>query len=150
MRKVILLNSGGFDSIVLGNSLITSLDDVEIISLFFNYGQRNLELERECSRKFADKNKLKHYEINVSIPWTKSSMCNNNDTGDKFVEYVELRNVIFLSYAMSLAESVGADEIYSALIADGTYADTTEKFVEDTKKYMENFNISFETQLGSF
>lgn len=144
MRKIILLNSGGFDSIVLGNTLTTSLDDVEITSLFFNYGQKNLELERECSRKFADKHKLKHYEMDISIPWTKSSMC-GNDTGDKFVEYVELRNVIFLSYAMSLAESIGADEIYSALIANGTYADTTEKFVEDTKKYMENFNISFET-----
>lgn len=145
--KAIILNSGGYDSVVMINSLLNSTDN-EYISLFFNYGQRNMKLERECARKVADKFNLEHIEVDLpKLTWSNSTLCDSKSK--TFIEYLEMRNVIFLSYALSLAESKGATSIYSAILVNGTYTDTNKDFIEATKKYFNHFGINFETPFSN-
>lgn len=147
MNKAIILNSGGFDSVVMINSLVNTTD-TEFISLFFNYGQRNMKLERECARKVAEKFNLQHIEIDLpKLSWSNSTLCDKKNP--TFVEYLEMRNVIFLSYAMSLAESVKAEAIYSAILVNGKYTDTNKDFIEATRTYLNHFNIRFETPFST-
>ena len=49
-KQIVALNSGGYDSVCLIHYLLeTEYSGEEIVSVFFNYGQRNLEYERECA-----------------------------------------------------------------------------------------------------
>lgn len=147
--KSIILNSGGFDSVVLIHALCLNNTETEYTSLFFNYGQRNLEQERKSAIKVAEKFDLKHYEITIPrLPWSNSDLLSEGST-ENFVEYVEMRNVIFLSYALSLAESIGAEEINSAILYGGTYTDTNESFINNTRDYFKSFGIKFNTLFDS-
>ena len=44
MEKIVVLNSGGFDSTVLLVDTVTKNPDCEIHSLYFSYGQLNDEI----------------------------------------------------------------------------------------------------------
>lgn len=135
--KVIALNSGGFDSIVLIYHLKNS--GLEPISLFFNYGQKNLEQERECARRVCDKLEIEHKEINIPpLDWSSSSLLSDGED-----QYIELRNLIFLSYASSLAESLKIREVYSAIIdcKSNTYKDTSEDFINNAHDFFKSLDI---------
>lgn len=141
-NKAIILNSGGFDSVLMINDLVNLSPDTKFISLFFNYGQRNVLLERDCARKVANKYHLEHIEIDLpKFQWTDCSLYND----ESITEYLEMRNVIFIAYALSLAENRGAKEIYSAILSGGTYTDTSATFIANTEKYLRTFNIDFKT-----
>lgn len=128
--KIVVLNSGGFDSTVLLNELwYMTPAEIEIHSLFFSYGQKNLKMERECAEKNA---KLKcdfHKEIEIpKIDWSTHSFY-GEDVIDAPEQYLEMRNMIFLSYATSYAQAIGADKIYVAFLKSHYYMDTSEKFL---------------------
>lgn len=148
MNRVIALNSGGFDSVVMLHHLKES--EEEVISLFFDYGQVNLELERTCAREVAKKLGLEHKEITLpKIDWSNSSLYTNADNSHK-AQYLEMRNVIFMSYGLSFAESRGAKAIAMAILKDGQYPDTNSKFIENTTKWLkECFNIEFMTPFAT-
>ena len=94
-EKVIALNSGGFDSVVMLHRLVID-DNKDVISLFFNYGQRNSAKERECARKVANNLGLEHIEIDLPpINWSASSLYDS--TQDSTNQYIEMRNLIFIS-----------------------------------------------------
>lgn len=125
-NKVIVLNSGGFDSICLMHYIKHTLKK-EILSLFFDYGQKNAEQERECSQKCSIELGCQH--LNISLPpmlWSKSSVTNKNNT-DINNQYIEWRNLIFLSYAKSIAESQKIEDIYVAFLKqeEGHYYNDT-------------------------
>ena len=63
--KVIALNSGGFDSVVMINDLLSY--DYEVVSLFFNWGQPNYELEKLCAEKIGARCS-EHIEVNINMP----------------------------------------------------------------------------------
>lgn len=151
-KKAIILNSGGFDSVTMINMLATANKDTDFISLFFDYGQNILEEERKCARGVANKFNLEHMEVKLpKIQWSNSAMFNHTKEIKEGSEYLEMRNVIFLSYALSLAESVGADSIYLAILKDGTFPDTKESFVFTTREYFtDTFNIDLETPFLHF
>lgn len=149
-EKIIVLNSGGFDSVTLLNLVCAEYPEAEITSLFFNYQQRNLEKEREKSREAVSKlnkkgAKINHLEIDIPpIFWTNSSLYYSE--GDINNQYIEMRNLIFISYALSLAEHIKANKIYMAIIDGGNYTDTSKKFIRATKKYIKDIlNIDYET-----
>jgi 7-cyano-7-deazaguanine synthase len=128
MKKIICLNSGGLDSTVLLHDLRHKNPDATIYSLFFEYGQNNLREEFVC----AGNNAKKLGCIFVSIPlpcfnWTSLGFYNSEYT-DNPTQYLEYRNLVFIAYAMSFAESVGAKEIYMAILKSHGYLDTSEKF----------------------
>lgn len=146
MDRIIALNSGGFDSVVMLHEIEHQNPNSEIISLFFDYGQLNMEKERECARKVASDLGLEHIEIEIpKINWSNSSLYTSKGASLN-EQYLEMRNVIFLSYALSLAESKGANSIAMAILKDGTYADTSLTYLENTREWLSStFDIELYT-----
>ena len=127
MRKVLLLNSGGFDSTILAHYLYNEFD-FEVVSVFFDFEQRNVEQERICSKKTSEELGFKHYEIKLpKFFWTKSDFYAENFNEEK--EYLEMRNMVFLSYAASIAESEECEKIYCAFLKPQGYFDTSVNFI---------------------
>lgn len=133
--KAVVLFSGGFDSVVLLHEVMNRGSIPEL--LFFDYGQKNRVSEWNNAQYWANKYNLNlgSYEI-PPIPWSGAKMLlQNEEEGDRFdksdekVQYIEMRNLIFLAYASSFAESIGAIDIYTAII-DGCYADGNARFVK--------------------
>lgn len=132
-KQAVVLNSGGFDSVCLLHEVVnTHYYQDQVLSIFFNYGQVNLEQERECAKKVAYKLNVKHMEVEIApISWSNSAMYSKGNA-----EYLEMRNLIFLSYATSIAERVKATDIYMAVLYGGTYSDTKPEFIEAYNKLL--------------
>lgn len=148
-EKIVALCSGGFDSIVMLNDLARN-PKYDVHVLFFNYGQKNACKEMYWVEYWIDRLKLNPIQcIGLSLP--PLTWCNTSMTGDGVVtdyssieaQYVPMRNMIFASYALSYAESVGAGEIFMALLGGGTYPDTTTDFVYYLNGISEAVGIKF-------
>lgn len=141
--KAVLLCSGGFDSVVLANYVRDWNNDLEIETLFFDYGQKSVEMERKCAIKVSEKIGAHFNEIKLpKFTWTKSEFYSDNGYSGLEKEYLEMRNLVFISYAMSLAESIGAKLIFMALLkhTEG-YFDGTYKFVRAYNKLVKEKGI---------
>lgn len=138
MGNVIALNSGGFDSIVMINQLCNT-EGYKPISLFFNWGQPNYMQESLCAWNVAKKYNLEHIEVEISMPWVNTNM------EDKV--YIPMRNLVFASYAVSLAEQRGIDEVFMAIIknSDTPFFDCTEEFYKNLNTLIEGSNIKIQT-----
>lgn len=117
-NRSVILNSGGFDSICLMHHVhhMIGVDKAneELFSLFFDYGQKSVHQERACSKKCAEKLGIKWREIRLpKFNWTKGGFYRDNYENMEN-HYLEWRNLVFLAYAFSYAESIGAGEIYMA------------------------------------
>lgn len=132
--KVVALCSGGFDSVCLVNWLnyeyLHEGDELHI--LFFDYGQKSEKEEEKCARKVSDKVKADSFH-KVQIPpisWTKGNFY--GEGYEENSQYLEYRNFIFLSYAFSLAESIGAEKIFLALLKNShaNYKDCKKSFIK--------------------
>lgn len=134
MKKIVVLNSGGFDSVTLLNYLYKVCSvAAEIHSLHFLYGARNTYQQEKCVDKVCEKCGA----VNMKIPippfsWTKSNFYGQGY--DYETQYLEYRNLVFLSYALSYAQSIGADKIYLAIFK-GNYADTCETFFKGLNSF---------------
>lgn len=126
-KQAVVLNSGGFDSVCLLHEVVnTYYYQDQVLSVFFDYGQVNVEQERKCAKLVAYKLNVKHMEVKIApISWSDSCMYSKGDN-----EYLEMRNLIFLGYATSIAERVKATDIFMAVLYGGTYSDTKEEFIE--------------------
>ena len=145
MKKIVVLNSGGFDSTVLMNYVYRNEEPCEIHSLYFNYGQLNGDLCQAIAETNARKLLAVHH--NVKLPefsWTNSDFFKSG-VNDIATQYLEMRNMIFISYAMSLAESIGATSIFMAILSNGSYNDTKKEFVDAVRNLCSTIDISFET-----
>lgn len=133
MNDYIVLNSGGFDSTVLLHDIADQRPKAKGYSVFFDYGQNSVEQERRCARKNAEKLGLEHIEITIpKISWSQTNFY-GAEFQDSQSQYLELRNLIFLSYVLSFAESRGVTDIFMAIILadDFWYNDTDPRFFED-------------------
>lgn len=148
MKNVIILCSGGLDSVVTAHYVKKKLKYRKIIILFFDYGQRNLLSEKKCARKCARDLGGKFEEIKVTIKLGgklvdkdraekgyRKDLKNTKKEASKW--YVPQRNLIFLSYALSLAEAnwLKDKKVYNLFVGfknEGKehYPDTTPEFVE--------------------
>ncbi|MBP5403667.1 MAG: 7-cyano-7-deazaguanine synthase QueC [Elusimicrobiaceae bacterium] len=120
-KKAIVLFSGGLDSTTCLYWALAQGYACETLTV--TYGQRHAR-EIESARKIADKLGVKTHFLNVKLPWLATG-CSLTDPSqvlpDLPVEqivregipstYVPGRNLLFLSLAGSLADSVGADAI---------------------------------------
>lgn len=137
MSKIVVLNSGGFDSVVLMKYLHVIQEENEIYSLHFSYGENNEQQQCECAYKVSQEVGAVHKVINLpKIDWTQSEFF-NTEGYNKSSQYLEYRNLIFLSYAISYAESIGADKIYVAFLNHNDYPDTTVEFLQGLNSFCE-------------
>lgn len=147
--KIVALNSGGLDSVVLMHHLKENFPDVEVHTLFFDYGQKALPYEEKCSKSVSDKLGYRWTKIKIEpFKWSNSSLT--SDTEESYNSlYLEMRNMIFVSYATSYAQSIGAVKVYSAIInpPENPYPDATPDFVDRMNKVMSLCGVEFCTPL---
>lgn len=146
-EKIVVLNSGGFDSVVLMNCIHNWFPNAEIHSLHFSYGARNGEQQLKCVEKVCKKINAISQVIDLpKFSWTKNNFYKEGYEYE--TQYLEYRNLIFLSYAISYAESIGAKKIYLATFKnkDGNYNDNTDVFYEGLNSFTkENSRIEIVT-----
>lgn len=151
MSKIVVLNSGGFDSVVLMNYLHFFKGEEDIHSLHFLYGARNEKQQLECVNKVCEKcgavNKIIQLPV---IDWTTGEFFKEGEFNIDS-QYLEYRNLIFLSYALSYAEAIGADKIYLATLKGAGYTDTSEIFFQGLNSFSVPLSgISIERPFSEF
>jgi len=142
IKKAVILLSGGLDSTT--TLYLAKSQGYDLRAIIFNYNQRH-KRELEYAQKIAAHNGIAYHLLNIDLSWTKSSLtdrtmqvpCNRN-VSDKEVPltYVSARNIVFLSYAFSLAESINAKKIFiGAHIQDYSgYPDCRPEFFDSFQK----------------
>lgn len=143
-KRALLLLSGGIDSTTLLGQL--AKQKYEITALSFVYGQKNVA-EIEYARSNAVKFKVtEHIEISLDRAlFTTSALVDEEKPistyqGDDLPAgpvnaYVPYRNMIFISYALSIAESRNLSEIFV-----GVNKDDAKNFWDCKASFLEKMN----------
>lgn len=132
-KKAVVLLSGGLDSATVLYSAIKRGYKCECV--LFDYGQRHKK-ELNSAVRIAKKTGCKYRVVKISLPWSASSLT---DSGKKIPNNVKLsalsspsssagtqlsaktalpttyvpgRNTIFISFALSFAETINAGTIF--------------------------------------
>jgi len=119
MKKAIVLLSGGMDSAV--TLYIARKKGYKACCLIFDYGQRHKK-EVSFAKNLARRVKSEFLVLDIKLPWQGSALLDkgipvpehrNVSSGNKIPStYVPGRNTIFLSFALSFAEAIGARTIF--------------------------------------
>ena len=139
MPKAVVLLSGGLDSTT---TLAQALEDgCEVTALSFRYGQRHTR-ELDSAKNVCDHYGVRHVVVDIDLSMYRSALTRKDidvpmdrpgDLAENIpVTYVPARNIVFLSIAAGLAESVDADRIYiGANVVDYSgYPDCRPEFFE--------------------
>lgn len=151
-QKAIILFSSGLDSTTVLYYAMSKGYDCHC--LIFDYGQKHSK-EVANATKFAKNLKLDYHVVKTSIPWDTSSLINesikipNHKTIKKgFIPstYVPGRNTIFLSYAISYAETIKAKKIFLGINAVdfSSYPDCTPQYLKSMQQVMKALNNGIE------
>lgn len=160
LKRVVLL-SGGLDSTTLAYLVSKRSKPYlknTVFTLTFDYGQRH---RKELTRAFQVSQKIKakeHKVVKFDLTlWKGSALTDKNlkipknrllDFKDRKIinksipiTYVPARNTIFLSFALSYAEAIDADEIYIGVnsIDYSGYVDCRPKFI---RKFQELIKVA--------
>lgn len=145
MSKAIVLLSGGLDSTT---SLYWAKNKgYKTFALLFDYGQRHRR-ELKHAVRIAEKTNTPYHLMRFSLPWKGSSLLDDRSkfpTERKFEEmvsgnipntYVPARNTIFLSFALSYADTIDADYIVIGVNAVdfSGYPDCRPNFIHAVQK----------------
>ena len=117
-KQAIVLLSGGLDSTT---TLYYALSkDYRVHALIFDYGQRHRR-EIQSAKALARAAGVSSEAVKIALPWKGSALLDrsvkvperlSSKKGCIPVTYVPARNIIFLSFAASFAEAVGAQVIF--------------------------------------
>lgn len=118
MKKSIVLLSGGLDS---ATTLYYALDKgYQVQALIFDYGQRHRK-EVRAAQAVARAAGVGFKVVKIAFPWKGSALTDARQViprrktiavNEIPSTYVPARNIIFVSYAASFAEAVGARSIF--------------------------------------
>jgi 7-cyano-7-deazaguanine synthase len=121
VKKAVVLLSGGLDSTI---TLYLAKRNYDCLCLIFEYGQRH-KREVESAKRIARIANCPSQVIRIKLPWKGSSLLDkkfkipqlkNSRTQELKNSipstYVPARNTIFLSFAVSFAEAIGAEVIF--------------------------------------
>lgn len=128
-EKILILASGGLDSTVL--MYLYKKLGYEVHILYINHSNKNYESEINVLMNTCTKLKIPKEQIHlehVSFNDSKSGTLIGNDS---YNYYVEMRNLVFISMAISVAEANGIEYIGVGLIynEDCRFADSTRDFL---------------------
>lgn len=140
-KQAILLLSGGIDSTTLLAKL--SSENYEVVAVSYHYGQKH-GIELKYAKKNAEKYGVKkHHIIELDkILFNSSALVNqeidittyeNDELPEGQVNaYVPFRNLLFISTALTLAETMKMNEVYLAFNNDdnANFWDCKTDFVE--------------------
>ncbi len=150
MKKAVILISGGADSATV---LAIALEQgYEMYAISFDYNQRH-QIELTKAKSITQNKVVEHSIVKIDSKIFQSSALANTKinvpkfknsseiTDDIPVTYVPGRNNLFLSYALSYAESIGAFDIFIGVHRDdfSNYPDCRPEFVA---KFEELANIA--------
>ena len=160
MKKAIILLSGGLDSAT--TLYFAKHKGFDCSCLIFDYAQRH-KREIKSAKKIAQKTGCPYTVIRIDLPWKGSALLDKNvavpnkRTSKIPSTYVPARNIIFLSFAFSFAESKGASVIFIGAHAQdySGYPDCRPEFFKafekvirvGTKAGVEGKSIKIETPL---
>ncbi len=150
MKNAIILCSGGIDSVTASYYVKKKLKYNKIIILFFDYNQKSLIKERECSRNCSKELGAIFNEIKLDWLGRISTSLINKKGNIKKLErrdlrdtkkesekfYVPCRNTVFLVYALALAESLFIKEKKNYDIFIGFKDEGKESFPDATKEFV--------------
>lgn len=138
MKKAVVLLSGGLDSAVALH--LSQSQGFEAHALSFDYGQRH-KRELDSAKAVAKSAGVASHQV-VSLllsNWGGSSLTDSQmdvengdvDRTDIPATYVPARNMVFLSVAASLAEALGAQDIFIGVsqVDYSGYVDCREEFI---------------------
>jgi len=144
-KKAVILLSGGLDS---ATTLYYAISQGhECYCLIFDYGQRHKK-EIIQARAVARAAGCKSFCVKISLPWKGSALLDKKisvprgralGTPGIPVTYVPGRNIIFLSFAASYAEAIGAKTIFigaNAVDYSG-YPDCRPEFIRSFQAMLE-------------
>ena len=151
-QKAIVLFSSGLDSTTVLYYAMSK--GYECHCLIFDYGQKHSK-EVNNAKKFAESLHLDYHIVKTSIPWDTSSLINKDkkipehkQIREGFVPstYVPGRNTIFLSYAISYAETIKAKKIFLGINAVdfSSYPDCTPQYLKSMQQVMKALNNGIE------
>ena len=118
MKKAVVLLSGGLDSAT--TLYFAKAKGYNCECLIFDYGQRHRR-EIESAKKIARTAGADYRIIKIGLPWKGSALLDRKLAVPKGgaragngipSTYVPARNTIFLSFAVSYAEAIGAKAIF--------------------------------------
>jgi len=113
--QAVVLLSGGLDSAT--TLYFAKEKGYRCSCLIFDYGQLHKK-ETACAVKIAQKSKCAYRISKINLPWKGSALLNRKiKIPEKIcagvpVTYVPARNIIFLSFALSFAETINAQAIF--------------------------------------
>ncbi len=118
MKRAVILLSGGLDSTT--TLYLAKRNGHVLTALIFDYHQRHKK-EIKAATKIVELNKINRHFVRTAFSWTHSSLTDkkkhvpeNRNLVTQVIPstYVAGRNIVFLSYAFSLAESIGAKKVF--------------------------------------
>jgi 7-cyano-7-deazaguanine synthase len=118
MTSAIVLLSGGLDSAT--TLYYAKANGFAVHALIFDYGQRHKK-EIRCAVAVAKAARCSYEIVKIALPWKGSALLDKKikvpqhrklDAKDIPATYVPARNIIFLSFAASYAEAIGAEKIF--------------------------------------
>ena len=143
MKKAVVLLSGGLDSTTA--LYLAKKEGFEVYAISFDYGQKH-DKELECAKTIAEEAGVADYIVvktNMNT-WGASALTDssigvpegNIDSKEIPVTYVPARNMIFLSFAASYAEVVGAQDIFIGVseVDYSGYVDCRQEFLDSMEK----------------
>jgi 7-cyano-7-deazaguanine synthase in queuosine biosynthesis len=136
--KVLLLNSGGADSVA--SALLLRRAGYEVYSMFINYGQPSALIERDSAHLM-----MMNYNfmgIKESDKFVEAKLELETSFDDKTSEEIYLRNFVFMSYASQYAYSHGIGIIAVGYVGMNTairYADDNPVFLQDFHSLLSHF-----------
>ena len=163
MRQAIILCSGGIDSTVTAYQVAKKENYSSLIILFFNYGQRSHEAEKTCAHYTAQEIKAQFTElalpelsklstslINKSSPHNPIEKTDLKDTKEESKNwYVPARNLLFLSYALALAEKEYKEKEIISDIFIGFKHEGKDWYLDATPEFLEKMNSISSTSLST-
>jgi 7-cyano-7-deazaguanine synthase len=147
-KKAVILLSGGLDSAT--TLAIAKSQGFDCYAMTFRYGQRH-SVEQKAAVKIAKFFGAKHLIIDVNPAVFRNSALTDKsikvpmgrkiDAAKIPVTYVPARNTLFLSYALAMAESIGAFDIFIGVNSQdySGYPDCRPEFV---KAYQKTANLA--------